>query len=264
MEIQDKIDNYLMGHMSHEQQLSFEEQLTNNPDLQQEVNMQKDIVNAIQERKRLDFKKRLSSIDVGTTTSSFKFKPWLIGFSLTGLAVLGTFGFWEITKTEEMVIDESINNSQSVEAISTTNENLTTTTTITTIEEPKEVIEQPISDIIEQPIIEQKVISSVKTKEKFTDPSAHLPTFGTEHEGIENITHGTHETVSLNSLEMNEDLHIKESLIPTIKKDKNMFHYEYDGEKLALIGNFDSDKPYTLFELQHEKGSPLYLSLIHI
>ena len=58
---------------------------------------------------------------------------------------------------------------------------------------------------------------------------------------------------------MNEDLHIKESLIPTSKKDKNMFHYQYDGEKLALIGNFDSNKPYTLFELQHEKSSPLYL-----
>lgn len=258
MEIQDKIDHYLMGQMSHEEQLSFEQELTSNPNLQQEVNVQKDIVNAIQETKRLEFKKRLSSLDVGASTSSFNFKPWFIGFSLTSLAVLGTFGIWEVTKTDKTVIDETINNSPIVETIPSTTENINTTIPITTVESTK-AIEEPIVDIIEQPVIDKKVVSNVKTTEKITDPSDHLPTFGTEHEGIENITHGTHETVSTNSLEMNEDLHIKESLVPTIKKDKNMFHYEYDGEKLALIGDFESDKPYTLFELQHEEGSPLYL-----
>ncbi len=253
MEIQDKIDTYLMGRMSERELTSFESELANNPKLQAEVDFQNDIISSIQDTKRLQLKQRLSSLETPPiTTSSFGFKPWAIGVSLLSLSVLGGLVVWNMNNGKEIspTITEDKHITRSIikpkNNIVTTEEN-SVVETITHKEVNNIIIEEEKPSIVENTEITKPVIA---------DPSTLVPNPGgiDETEGIRNAGH---ENNMIDPLEQ-EDTHISTKLTPVVKQNKSMFHYQYDGDKLTLIGNFKSDT-YTVYELTQQKNSPLYL-----
>lgn len=253
MEIQNKIDTYLMGRMSEGELASFENEMANNPDLQAEVDFQKDIVSSIQDTKRLQLKQRLSSLETPSITPSFNFKPWAIGASLLSLSVLGGLGIW------------NMNNEKEISPIVKQNELTAEDNSITEIDpkivavEETPIIEKINKDVENVSVVEEtpSVVENISiTEPVIADPSQLIPNTGgiDETEGIKNAGH---ENNMVDPLEQ-EDTHISTKLTPNVRQNKDMFHYQYDGDKLTLIGNFKSDT-YTVYELTQQKNSPLYL-----
>ncbi|MCP4520315.1 MAG: hypothetical protein GY827_01245 [Cytophagales bacterium] len=256
MEIQNKIDAYLMGGMSDAESLQFESEMAQNPDLKSEVSLQQGIISALQESRHSELKSRLNSLNV-SATNTFNIKPWLIGASVVvGTSVAGLL-LWNANSTENIptqhleqtqnqILDHKVD-----EVIETTNE--------TIVSEPETFVTQNTNiETVVKEKVEHTSLSTPATNEVVASPA--IPTIPTEIDdnSHEDITHSSGDHHEHNNIVSQDDLEINSSLVPIVEHKKNMFHYQYDGESLKLIGNFSGDT-YTVYDLQEGKDSPLYL-----
>ncbi|EMR02514.1 hypothetical protein [Cesiribacter andamanensis] len=87
-----RLDEYLLGKLSAEEQAAMEASMAADSQLQEEVLLQRDIVHALQENRRLELKNRLDSLDVGaggfSTALGLKLAA---GVALLGLVGVGAF-----------------------------------------------------------------------------------------------------------------------------------------------------------------------------
>lgn len=252
------IEAYLTNKLPASETASFEAELAKDPALQHEVDLQKDIINTLQDLRKAELKNRLSQIEVNAGLSNTQ-KFGIAAVALSSLLLL-TFGLYEYNK-EEIVVTEPTNVEQKIvkEELSPQTNSL------------PEVMDENENTVMEAPKMEQEILNEVvvveKPKVKNTSPTVNSPSntenlavptpldFESEGSGIQ------HDELNApkDSYSDNENNEIR-AITPKIdNKDKKVRMYKYDGENLTLIGDFSSADPYYIIESPKYSSTELYL-----
>ncbi len=242
------VSKYLDNALSNIEKLDFENQLVNNPALREEFNIQKDIIDAIRESRRLELKSRLNNISVSTPlvhTTGFK-----AASVATISGIIGITTFFLITDSGDLGLSE-IDLTQNQTVLIPEGEIPEVPETIT----PVESVEESIPEPIEEPIVAAESASTPTNVPKAVKPDVIQPEISdtfeenpvTEDLGFESPTN------SLSDIEENTNNKLE---VAPIKDKKNKFHYKFNENKLFLYGDF-KDIPYEIIEL-NTKGDKKY------
>jgi hypothetical protein len=87
----EKLEAYIRNELTANEKLELEEQLRQDPLLQNELILQRDIISSICDYRKNELKQRLNKIDVGSKTASGDFTVG--GALLGGIAIVGIAGF---------------------------------------------------------------------------------------------------------------------------------------------------------------------------
>lgn len=247
------IELYLNGDLHGNDLQQFETQLGSNPELQQEVNFQKEVGEQISEFKRLEMKSRLSNIPVSGGGLSTIQKGLLIAASSITALIGGAYMYSTLSNKPDVIVEQK-------ELIS-----------------PKLSEESP-SNIIEEPQVIQEELS-VATEET---PTAAQPTEAMPIEqppAQKTTTLAPTNPFDAISMEMEEDNLGNEGIGTSetrfasnvsISKARNInvkpqdggskLKYRYDGNELVLIGKKFKEHEETFMLLMDDKSNHLYLS----
>ncbi|MFN3403169.1 MAG: hypothetical protein ACK40G_03680 [Cytophagaceae bacterium] len=273
---QDNIDSFLSGKLKGEEKAFFEEAMSKDPLIKNEIQLQKDIIDGLKNARKAELKARLNNIEVVGTGSSFINNAAILKFaaSVVITAVVGT-SIYYFTRTHEpqVVVDTNIE----------TNKSDLVTDNVEMVAE-----EKPVSIINNQDVTTQK---AVKKASKERNVSSKAPKVKTEELVLNNES--TRETVTLKkrtvfpsvnepkiaesfgdegdvksdntSKVVNAEItHRDENKLDNLsvkilasRKNKE-FHYQHYNNKLFLYGDFNS-KPYEILELNTSQGRELFL-----
>jgi hypothetical protein len=260
----ENIESYLANKMSAGDMARFENELAKDPLLQNEINLQKDIVNSLKDFRKAELKARLNNIEVG------------LGSNYTGIKVAATiilasllsFGsYYYFTGNADQSNKETQNTPQfSPVASDNSSENKADNAPVITESKKSEVIEKTESKASKKDVVinkkkSPKEIDHADPTVKAVDGS--LPAFNSpevkdqfgdnekfqSEPGIQMPKGDVGETTDNHTI---KDLHVE------VKNTRKQFHYQYYNHKLFLFGDFDSN-PYEIFELNTKKGKELYL-----
>jgi hypothetical protein len=87
----EKLESYIRNELPETEKLELEEQLRQDPLLQNELTLQRDIISSLSDYRRNELKQRLNKIDVGSKNSPGDFTVG--GAILGGIAIVGVAGF---------------------------------------------------------------------------------------------------------------------------------------------------------------------------
>ncbi len=254
------IEKYILGEMSGEELLSFEQEMEVNEDLRTETSFQKDIVSALQMERRAALKARMDNVNIPSPYASYYTAGIASAVLIGGIVLLTTL--WPIEFNDDIpTIDEKteivekqleFDNNPIVEDLDEENEDAQLTETMPSespeivSEKPDDTIEENTSEISEEP------------KDKIENPIPNIVTPKAPEPGSGNgITTSNLESGSDEVL--NNQKRETSKVEVEIKSSKTYdFHYQYFNSKLFLYGDF-SKSPYELIELNTDKSKDLYM-----
>lgn len=250
----EKISAYLENEMSAEERQNFEQSVASNPELERELNLQKDIIEGIKEARKNELKAIMDNVPIGGTIGlggSITFGKLATGIAVVGLFSLGAYYLINDTESTDLFPPKVI---ESIELADAEENNASTASDDA----------QPVSDEVKQP-----ATNSTKTKEptkteksstsktnnvtalpEINKPSA-APLFETsESDSLEAPTNEIVETIEGNITSL--DVEIDNS------KKKYAFHYQFNRGKLFLYGDFDKEL-YEILEFKTNSDKTLFL-----
>jgi len=249
-QIQNLFDNYFQGKMDPAEQAEFEIQLHNDPLMQGEFELQKDIVNAIQESRRQDIKARLDQIKVGGP-QPFNFVNIAASVTLATIVSVGSYLYFsnmadsDVTKVElTPKVEQSYQLDDMMPSIPEVMVDRKETEEILALEQTPQVT---INN-------EVKAIEPVAV----IVPNIEMPSVPENFEDV-------------NSLEIEDDLanntqgfeNIRNSEVPSFeienKFKEDLFHYQFYDGKLYLYGDF-KNTPYNIIELKSDNKRRVFLN----
>jgi hypothetical protein len=266
----ENIEAYITNKMSAGEKYLFENELAKDPLLQNEIDLQKDIVEALKSNRKAQLKDRLNNIEVNINTSTaYTGLKVAASILLAGLISFGAYNYISFNKNQSentigannniaLTNSEKINSSNTrsneVIIIESTKANKTsiigneTKKTTTSKNQTGSGITSKEAGPVTPVIIESNNLTpfnapqvndrydegdGIKTDNKINMPKSDVGNaFG---EG------------SLDNLK-----------VQTIKEKSHNLFYQYYNNKLFLYGDFDS-KPYEILELNTIKDKQLYL-----
>ena len=244
----DMIDDYLSNKLNTADRNSFEESLQNDTTLQNEVSLQKDIINSIKDIRKSELKARLNNLPTPTgLTNLQKFGIVAVTISAGALLTLG------LIQTSEKPLTDTTTEKPVVTERSIALESETTSELVSPSKEiEKEVIEET------KPSAKKPVLNQPSSQpESVTTSILPTPSPGMHHiEDPEGVHHNS-EALPKNGLS-NDDKTTTASYKTTLEHSSKKFMYKYDGEHLTLIGDF-SAKPYTVLETVENGNKKLFL-----
>jgi hypothetical protein len=262
---EETIDSFLRGDLAGSELENFNQALRSDPKLQQEVSLQRDIVDSIKQYRHSQLKNRLNSIEVASVSTGNYFSAYIkLAASIGAVALLiGSYAFLTNKKTEETT---AITKADQVSIAQTTEEQPSTSKTVATTTDLERVnnnltpsSSKPISATIvnKSDSKNSKKADLLQTNEneasnQETDFSEEMsvddPSFasGTENMTIPGSNHEIHSNTSTSVAKVN------------IVKEKNILAYRFFNNELYLHGNF-SNSPYELFELNNKPSKQLFL-----
>ncbi|MBX9852218.1 MAG: hypothetical protein K2X86_10740 [Cytophagaceae bacterium] len=240
----ENIEAYLENKLSASQQAYFEGEIAKDPLLQNELHLQRDIIDSLKEYRKTQLKNRLNGIEVSTAPSYIGMKI-AASVMVSGLIGLGVYSYFNnsdgTVKSEEnqsVVINapENIINESSGTKNEINKEN-TTTNTQTVIEHEtsrriNNYSERTQNTETVTEIVSPVIIENMEGDPVIKDDNGNIPD-GKIAQNTENKTAGI-------SVEINR------------KSDKK-FHYQYFDNKLFLYGDFNA-KTYEIIELHPSIG----------
>lgn len=251
------VSSYLDNALSQAERLDFENRLLHDPELKEEFDFQKDLVEGIKEVRRLELKSRLSNIPVNSPVyQTIGLKAVAIA-SITAGVGLGAY-FYLSSEDAIQLSDIDLTENQIVEAEKTRVPEVPKAIT-PILQEPAQEQEKPViisktktdteavaknTEEISEPkeivpnVIQPDVVESFEDEDVNTEDIA----IENQFENLDNIKEGVEETVE----------------IATVKDKRNKFHYKFFENKLYLLGSFD-DMPYEILELNTQKGKSYFL-----
>ena len=262
------VNAYFDGELTKAQVTDFENQLKNDPELKQEFDFQKDIVEGLKEARRLELKTMLNNVSVGggasVTSGGIGLGKIAVGVFLLA-SVVGTIT-WYSLKEDGNTNDEQVNPVLSE-------------------------LEQPKTDIEESNTIEEKVEEATQEVEETSvheniEPEENLTQKEEDKQEIQNTSTDT-ESVTITKPEIRKPDIIsdfdndeageedaislesglgtkEEGSMPTIDVDvdntkkKYDFHYQLKDGRLTLYGAFDKGL-YEILEFNTESGQNVFL-----
>jgi len=257
----DQIELYLTNQLKEGERLEFESQLGNDPLLKEEFNLQQDIINSVQNFRKIQLKARLDSIPVSSgymisnTASTMK----IAGSVLISAAIgVGAYLYLqdlpeELSQTPTPVQEQ-------------TQEIILDDTGKETIAEIAETAPATALDPRSVPALSETKSQGLPSGSELQKPQ----TMGEMAEARERVQPNVIEEFE-DDVESNEatmDLPVVEptqessELAPLEIENRNdgkhKFHYQYYNGKLYLYGNFHNI-PYEILELNQAEGQKLYL-----
>ena len=262
---EETIDSFLRGDLAGSELEQFNQALRSDPKLQQEVSLQRDIVDSIKQYRHSQLKNRLNSIEVAPVSTGNYFSSYIkLAASIGAVALLiGSYAILTNKKTEDTTVatsKEQISVAQATEEQTSSKQ----TTTATTDLEPVNNNNLTPASSNSTPSAAVAVKAGSKASEKTdlaqTNESGNQETVFSEEmsgenesfsSGSENMTipganHAIHSNTSTSVVKVN------------IVKEKNILAYRFFNNELYLHGNF-SNSPYELFELNNKPSKQLFL-----
>ena len=245
-QITEKIDLHLRGELSPIENTQFETEVASNPELAQEVDLQKQIINSIKENRTLELKSRLSSIEV-SSKAKWMSKTFFGGVAAT--VVLGIAGFTyhqytknnnnpDVTANDVQFIRQydKVDNAIEEVAINTVDLTPTENNNITTSSVDNNTSEESVDyNNISAPDID------LNTNEESNVSTNSLATL----DDLESVE-------IMNSGAVNVEIEFKN---PNSKK----LAYKFYDQKLYLFGKFNTKNPYEVIEINTKFGKEFYL-----
>ncbi|GAL85079.1 hypothetical protein MYP_2307 [Sporocytophaga myxococcoides] len=257
---QDKIDDFLSGKLSGTEKLMFEEHMTKDPLVSNELKLQEEIISHLKGQRKAELKARLDNINVTATSSYTSLK---IAAGIVGTLLLSTtlyFTLFNKPADQSALIQQSADHPAdifSVEELSPQTESeVTTSETLAaapTLEENKFEIKRElrITQLKKHP---ESVITETSEPHNFTNVSEpNFSDFESEDFNTESAVQPQKGDIQGSDAAKLDNISVK------IAKKKNKdFHYQFFSNKLFLYGKFD-EKPYEILELNSKGGRELYL-----
>ncbi len=248
MELQEKIDQYVLNQLNKADKAKFEELIANDNVLQNEVALQKSITKVFNQTGSAQLKARLNQVPVSmASTGNALIMKWL-GAGIAASVMTGLIIF--LLPGQEK-IDSSITTVSHPSAINSTSQ---TTGAHNTQQESSTVAAKTGSEDVKT-LVKSKPNSSTAT------PQLESYTETTDFSEVANTDLSQeHQNVSLPSSNLSTENNKLSNLSVTIN-DNNTSEksYQFSGAKLTLFGDF-ATYPYELLELNHKGEKLLYLS----
>lgn len=257
--IEDKIDRFLAGGMSEEEISSFEQEVSANPEIGEELAFQKTVIGGIKEYRKIQLKGRLDAIQVsgGTSLLNSLGSKVAVGTIAIGVGV----GTWFLSQSDNDVPVESPAEAL-VEPKTVTKETLETPELVVAEVPEEEVIESDVSK--EKVVLNKPTLAENKEEVNKEDPveEERLESFAPAISlPSEDFSSGDDDFVAseVSTSPVENPATLGSSLIDieVIDGAKNKSFKYFDG-KLALFGDFSSS-PYEVIELDSSGERDIYL-----
>jgi len=236
------IDDYLTGKLSEQDKKSFEQQLSSDPALQADLELQTEIILGLKAARAAELKTMLNHVVI--TKPAIYFTPLRIAAGLIGAAVIATSLYYYLDKNESFnttqlsssfadSIRQSEQNERETIKDSTITEDATEELPLKTDSPPKASTPAPAISPIQhenKPAIDILNPSEELTVEESTPPV-------------------TESRAAIVKIEIN--------IISTERKFKS--HYQFSNGKLVLYGDFDKDL-YEIIEVNGQQTRSLFLN----
>ncbi len=252
------VGSYLDNEMSDIQRLEFENQLLQNPDLIEEYNLQKNLIEGIKETRRLELKARLDNIPINTPLyQTIGFKSIVVASITAGI---GFGAYYLLDQKDDLNISE-VNITQNQEIVTEQETVPEIPEAITPIDDSKKKTEQKAKEVKEEQPTEPVALNNkeeVKEEPAVIQPNVIEPDVVEEFKDEDFASEEITVEKQINDLE-----NVKENVestveISTVKDKRNKFHYKFFENKLYLLGNFN-DMPYEIIELNTSAGKSFFL-----
>lgn len=244
----DKIEAFIENRLSANEKALFEAEISKDPLLKNELNLQKDIIDSLKSYRKLELKNRLNNIEVSAASN---FTGVKIAASILVTAALGLGLYTYMNKEEAQVPQNSITVNEGGDAAQITElapeysseaENKKTEIARNETGAVKKTETQkitPAENIVTAP--EDPQYSAPVIIENFEDPFLK------------------DEDISLPQGQIAQTVETKSGIeVKVDNSTNNKFHYKFNNKKLYLLGDFDS-KTYEILELNSYKGKQMYL-----
>jgi hypothetical protein len=253
-QIQNLLDKYFRGGMEPTEQAEFEIQLHNDPLMQGEFELQKDIVEAIKDSRRKDIKGRLDQIKVGGA-QPFSFMNVAASVTLATVISVGSYLYFEDKLESESAKFDLTSYVELAEKI----ENDLPAMPEALVKR-EAIAQQIVKDQTPQVAKEQSTVSTVEevTPANIDPPQIFIPA-------------APDELGEVKELEVEDDLvnntkgfdNVKNNEVPSFEIENvakaEMFHYQFYDGKLYLYGNFDG-APYNIIEFKADNKRKVFLN----
>jgi hypothetical protein len=241
--IDSTIEQYLQGSLSIEEVKAFEQEMQSNPEIQSEVSMQKNIIEAIKQTKRLELKATLSQINpsyVSPLTQKIAIAAVsLLTVSLVSVGIYSTIAKRDVVEINDNIKTEIVNQEKnnSLELNLKVNENNTITSNKVVVEE----LNQSNTNVVKSgaPVNQNTTIS------KSTSTTTHNTSL-TQKKNFDPIalSQDSDDDTDFSSkngrVEMDKSANTIENSKVDYSVDPNydFLGYKYDGKNLQLLGKF--------------------------
>lgn len=256
MELQEKIDQYLLDQLSPSDKLKFEELIAGDSHLKSEVALQQSVVTALGNTRSLQLKARMQKIPVSMASTGNALRLKWMGIAATGAAAAGLIIFLLSGNSQEKNTasseSSSVQQTTSLETSPALVQTIEPSTTLPSAEQETAKAEQEVV------VKKQKNTGNVSASNeiKAFDNSAN---FEDTENGNVTTPNAENSSAPANTLytETNNKLsNLSVSVDNSNSKDKS---YQFTGSKLTLFGDFNN-KPYELLELNNKGQKSLFLS----
>ena len=254
MELQEKIDQYLLDQLNPAEKAKFEQLIAGDSLLKSEVALQQSVVVALGNTSAIQLKSRLQKIPVSmaSTGNALRLK-WIGAAAITtvaaGLIIFLLTGQEKTDGSSESATRQQISSTESKETAAVAAEQTIATAT-----------DNPTTAVVEQKATEKKHKSRTSapaaTELKAFDNSANFNDTETGNVSTPNADNSSAPANTLYTETNNKLSNLSVNVDTSNPKDKS---YQFTGSKLTLFGDFNN-KPYELLELNNKGQKNLFLS----
>lgn len=272
----DPLDQYLLGKLPAEEMAAMDAKIAADSQLQEEMFLQRDIVNALQEERRLELKNRLNNIEVGAGGISSA-----VGLKLAaGVAMLGLVGtslflyFGEGKASEEQhpfpsgiielsqhdpLIDYAVPEKPEANSISETTPALTTLAPAPVATQDRAPVRSNSTQIATT-ATQRNVAETTEARVEPAKPQAQVqkPKVLSEFKETDYSSNALQIETPVDAMARNQQFSTQTIDVSARSHDKWDFHYSFFESKLFIYGNFDN-KPYEILEINTEGTTSYYL-----
>lgn len=234
------IDNYLTNRLTESERVAFEQQVTSDPTLKADVDLQKSIVASIKNARATELKSMLNNVSIGAPVSS-PFTSLKIAAGIIGAGILiGSLYYYYQPKglTEGPNLSTSIQDSvQGNDSAESSEKPIPVKEPETNNNEP--VVVKPKEEKPVEPKKDENKIPSVVNQPKIDviDPTAEM---SSEDNQSNTVIENSKSAITASHIQVETDSSSK----------KYSFHYQFNNGKLQLFGSFDK----SLYEILEING----------
>lgn len=246
------IDSFVRGDLSGADLETFNNALSADPKLRQEVSFQKDIVESLKNYRHQQLKSRLNAIDVKPVGGIFT-SPYVKLAASIGIVALLTGSFVLFNKTTTVSNNNGTENvtNDSENTINTISEESQTTVAADNSQTESEELKNSSSIQHSNTLISKESPKQAEEVPSYSEPSDKDmdEDFGIEH---------VNEDVNMPAMnDGSASISSPQVKVSIVKENKNL-GYRFFNNQLFLHGNF-SNSTYELFELNNKPSKQLFL-----
>ena len=255
------VQAYFDNEMSAEERVDFEQLIDRDPNLQEEFNLQKDIIEGIRHYRKAELKAHLSTIPTGGIVWTTPLRWAVFGGSAVGLSTLAYFllfpplpsSYSEVNLGDGVVLDLTDNSAVPARPmVPHTPEEIAYAPEVeATQPEPKPVQQSTVIAITETRTANNDAVAETP---KLEAPTRTIPEYPSQPEFV---SEGPEENLpgSIFFEQNREEYNVEVEYMHTRKYD---FHYQFYNNKLYLYGDFEGQL-YEIIEYNNQDGREFYL-----